>query len=175
MDELKLVFPTEEYKKQVEQYLEEHFLNQEYELHGDGGLDTIKDFDKWLEKIRKDVSERTVEKGKVSSTLYLAVRKKDNKIIGMVQIRHRLTEKLLKNCGHIGDGIRPSERGKGYGTQIIRLALNECRKLGIKNVLIVCYQDNLASAKTILKNGGKLENEIPAEEGKIDQRYWILL
>ena len=69
--DLKLVFPTEEYKKQVQEYLQEHFDNHEYELNGDGGLDTIKDFDKWLEKIKNDVKSAknrlTVRKGKSSS------------------------------------------------------------------------------------------------------------
>lgn len=173
--DLKLVFPTEEYKKQVQEYLQEHFDNHEYELNGDGGLDTIKDFDKWLEKIKNDVSEKTVEKRRVPATLFLAVRKSDNKVVGMLQIRHYLNESLFKNGGHIGDGVRPSERRKGYATQMIKLALEECKKLGIQRVLVVCYKDNIGSRKSIEKNGGILENEIPAENNKIDQRYWISL
>lgn len=173
--ELKLVFPTEEYKEQVEEYLKEHWANGEIELNGDGGLDKIKDFDNWLVKIRKDLKEETIEKGRVPSTLFLAVRKKDNKVVGMLQIRHYLIESLLKNGGHIGDGVRPSERKKGYATEMIRLALEECKKLGIKRVLMVCFKDNIGSKKSILNNGGILENEIPAENGKIDQRYWINL
>ena len=77
--------------------------------------------------------------------------------------------------GHIGDGIRPSERGKGYGTELVRLALIECKKLGIHRVLMTCDKDNIASAKTILRNGGVLENEVVNEEGEIEQRYWIEL
>ncbi len=173
--DLKLVFPTEEYKKQVQEYLQEHFDNHEYELNGDGGLDTIKNFDKWLEKIKNDVSEKTVEKGRVPATLFLAVRKSDNKVVGMLQIRHYLNESLLKNGGHIGDGVRPSQRRKGYATQMIRLALEECKKLGIQRVLMVCYKDNIGSRKSILRNGGILENELPAENNRIDQRYWISL
>ena len=88
-------------------------------------------------------------------------------------IRHRLNDRLLKEGGHIGDGIRPSERGKGYGTEMIRLALLECRKLGIDRVLMVCDRDNVASAKTIIKNGGVLENEFVNAEGVVEQRYWI--
>lgn len=86
-----------------------------------------------------------------------------------------LIEQLLLNGGHIGDGVRPSERRKGYATEMIRLALEECKKLGIDRVLMVCYKDNIASAKSIINNGGILENEIEAEDGKIDQRYWISL
>jgi len=174
-DELKLVFPNEEYKEQVMEYLQEFFDNGEFELNGDGGLDRIKNFDEWLQKIRNDLSDDTVDKERVPATLFLAVRKSDNKIVGNLQIRHKLNERLLKDCGHIGDSIRPSERRKGYATEMIRLALEECRKLGINRVLMACYKDNIGSMKTIVKNGGILENEFVAENEKIEQRYWISL
>lgn len=80
--------------------------------------------------------------------------------VGAVNIRHYLNERLLADGGHVGDGIRPSERGKGYGTRMIALALEECRRLGIDEVLMCCRKANIASARTIIKNGGVLENEI---------------
>lgn len=95
-----------------------------------------------------------------------------NIFVGAVNIRHYLNEKLLHDGGHIGDGIRPSERGKGYGTQMIALALRECDRLGIRRVLMCCDRDNAASARTIQKNGGVLENEIDVD-GVPVQRYWI--
>lgn len=170
-----LVFPTEEYREQINEYLQEHIDNNEFELSGDGGLDKIQDFDKWLEKIKKDLSDETIENGRVPQTLFLGVRKSDNKVIGTIQIRHRLNKSLLKNGGHIGDGIRPSERKKGYATELIRLALEECKKIGIDRVLMVCSKDNIGSRKSIIKNGGVLENELPDKDGKINQRYWISL
>ena len=90
-------------------------------------------------------------------------------------IRHYLNDYLLNYGGHIGDGIRPSERGKGYATEMIRLSLSECKKLGLDKVLMVCNKSNIASAKTIIKNGGILENEFTTEDGKTYQRYWIYL
>ena len=75
-------------------------------------------------------------------------------MVGAVNIRHRLNEQLLLNGGHIGDGIRPSQRHKGFGTQMIALALMECRKIGLSKVLMVCDKENTASARTIQKNGG---------------------
>lgn len=95
-----------------------------------------------------------------------------NIFVGAVNIRLYLNDKLLINGGHIGDGIRPSERGKGYGTQMISLALEECDKLGIKEVLMCCNKENIASARTIIKNGGILENEVK-DDGEVVQRYWI--
>ncbi len=173
--ELKLVFPTEEYKNQIEEYLEEHFKNGEFDLAGDGGLDRIKNVDKWLDKIKKDVSEETIEEGKTPSTLFLGVRKSDNKVIGMLQIRHKLNQKLLERYGHIGDGVRPTERKKGYATEMIRLALEECKKLKIDRVLMTCDKENIGSRKSIIANGGVLENEIEIENVEITQRYWISL
>jgi len=80
----------------------------------------------------------------------------------------------LLDGGHIGDGVRPSERRKGYATAMIALALDECRKLGIEKVLMVCNKENTGSAKSIQNNGGVLENEINVE-GETVQRYWIQL
>ena len=95
-----------------------------------------------------------------------------NIFVGAVNIRHRLNEQLLVSSGHIGDGIRPSERGKGLGTEMIALALDECARLGIGRVLMCCDKDNIASARTIIKNGGVLENEV-VDDGVVVERYWI--
>lgn len=102
------------------------------------------------------------------------VDKDRNILVGAVNIRHYLNDELLKTGGHIGDGIRPGERRKGYATAMIALALEECRKLGIKRVLMTCDKNNIGSAKSIINNGGVLENEIE-EDGHVEQRYWIQL
>ena len=95
-------------------------------------------------------------------------------MVGAVNIRHYLNESLLLNGGHIGDGVRPSERRKGIATKMIALALDECKKLGIERVLMVCDKENVGSAKSIQKNGGILENEIEVD-GVVEHRYWIEL
>lgn len=129
------------------------------------------DFGYYLEHL--EVGENN-PKGLVSDTT-LFCWDEDRKIfVGAVNIRHHLNDKLTQTGGHIGDGIRPSERRKGYATAMIGLALEECRKLGITRVLMTCDRDNIGSAKSILRNGGVLENEIE-EEGTIIQRYWIQL
>ena len=90
------------------------------------------------------------------------------------QFSHYLNASLLKNGGHIGDGVRPSMRRRGIATKMIELALAECKRLGIPKVLMVCDKDNIGSRKSIVNNGGILENEIVCD-GKIEQRYWINL
>ena len=112
--------------------------------------------------------------GLVPDTTLFCIDRDRNVFVGAVNIRHYLSAHLLKSGGHIGDGIRPSERRKGYATAMIALALEECRKLGIDRVLMCCGKDNIASAKSIQRNGGVLENEIE-DDGKIVQRYWIEL
>ena len=173
-DELELVIPTKEYKKEVEEYLQEFLDNGEKEIAGDGGLDRIKDFDKWLGKVQNDLSNETIDKDRIPATVYLTIRKSDKKIVGNLQIRHFLNKKLLNYGGHIGDSVRPSERRKGYATEQIRLALEKCRDLGIDNVLMDCDKTNIGSAKSIKNNGGVLENEIYVGD-EIVQRYWISL
>lgn len=174
-DELELIFPSKEYKEQVEQFKEEFINNNENDIPGGGGLEREETFEDWMKKINDDLSEeKSKERGRVPSVLYLAFRKQDKKLIGIIQIRYELNEYLFKCGGHIGDSIRPSERNKGYSTKMISLALKEAKRIGIGNVLMTCDKNNIASARTIIKNGGKLENEV-IEDNKIVQRYWITL
>ena len=168
---LYLKFPTLEDKEKVLDYKQE-FLVLDGTIDGSGGLDRFDSYEDWLQKINNDINEKTCGEGRVPSALYLVYRKEDDKLIGFVQIRHKLNEFLLKKGGHIGDSVRPTERCKGYATEQISLALKECKKLGLEKVLITCSRSNIASAKTILKNNGILENEIKIDGG-ITQRYWI--
>ena len=174
VDDLELVNPSNEYKKQIEEYLQEFINNGERELAGDAGLDRIKDVDEWLKKVKADKEIQKSEKDKVAASEYLTIRKSDKKIVGNIQIRQYLNEKLLQFGGHIGDSVRPSERKKGYGTEQIRLALIKCKDYNIRNVLMTCSKENIASAKTIQKNDGVLENEFILNDS-VEQRYWISL
>ena len=110
--------------------------------------------------------------GLVEDSTFFALDVERNKMVGAVNIRHELNDYLLNYGGHIGDGVRPSERRKGYATKIIGLALKECQKLNIDKVLLVCDKDNIGSAKSIKNNGAILENEI-VKDSKTIQRYWI--
>ena len=95
VEEIKLVFPTKEHKQEMEEYLQEHYENGQYVLNGAGGADRLNNFEEWLKKIQNDLSEERVEQGRVPATLYLAIRQTDHKLVGTIQIRHRLNEKLL--------------------------------------------------------------------------------
>ncbi len=117
-----------------------------------------------------------VQEGYVPCSTFWAYEDQRDILVGAVNIRHTLNDKLLYAWGNIGYEVRPDERKKGYATQMLHLALDECRQLKIDKVLLGCNKENIASARTIQKNGGVLENEIfDQESGKVIQRYWITL
>lgn len=174
-DELELIFPSKEYKEQIEDFKEEFINNNENDIPGGGGLEREETFEDWLQKINDDLSEeKSKARGRVPSVLYLAFRKQDQRLIGIIQIRCKLNDYLLNFGGHIEYSIRPSERNKGNSTKMIALALKKAKKLGIGKLLMTCNKNNVASARTIIKNGGILENEVN-ENNKVVQRYWISL
>ncbi|MGF2621922.1 GNAT family N-acetyltransferase [Bacillus cereus] len=98
-----------------------------------------------------------------------------NRIIGAVNIRHSLTEHLFNAGGHIGYGIRPSERRKGYATKLLALSLEKAKELNITKALVVCDEVNTASEKTILHNGGLRDDDFIEEDGNVVRRFWIEL
>ena len=99
---------------------------------------------------------------------------KRNRLLGAVNIRHYLNDSLLYSGGHIGDGIRPSERRKGYAVLMLKTVLPKCRELGIGKVLITCVSGNEGSKRTILKNGGVYESAVYEPDDGVDlERYWI--
>lgn len=167
---LKLIKGTIEYKSQIIDML------KEWKAYGEKIIPCAirrldyTDFEYYCNNLEiKDDSE-----GLVPDSTFFCLDEERNIIVGAVNIRHYLNEGLLLNGGHIGDGVRPSERRKGIATKMISLALDECKRLGIKNVLMVCDKDNIGSAKSIINNGGILENEVDVD-GIVEQRYWIKL
>lgn len=108
------------------------------------------------------------------STYWLAA--EGEVLLGTIRIRHRLNEQLSHEGGHIGYDIRPSYRGRGYGTRQLGLALPKAQALGLTKLLVTCDTDNFASACIVEKNGGKLENQVTSRtSGKLVSRYWITL
>src|SRR5699024_69328 len=99
----------------------------------------------------------------------------EKRIIGAVNIRHQLTEVLFNSGGHIGYGIRPTERRKGYATKLLSLSLEKAQELGIKKVLVVCDKTNLGSLKVIRNNNGIVASDFVEDDGNIVQRFWIEL
>ncbi len=169
MSALKLVFPTLEMEAQALEYRQEYFDCEETTIHGSGGLLRTESYRDWITKINDALTSET-ETYVPSTTLFAVV---GSRIVGTIQIRHKLNDFLLQFGGHIGYGVRPGERRKGYASEMLKQALRMCGELGIQRALITCDKENVASARTILKNGGVLENEVTEEDGTLLQRYWI--
>ena len=167
---MKLVKLSYEYKQQLFDMMEEWLLvEQDFSPYMIRRND-YHDFDYYLAnlEIKKE------QDGRVPDSTFFCLDTDRNIFVGAINIQHYLNEELLYTGGHIGDGIRPGERRKGYATAMIGLGLEECRKLGITKVLMTCDKDNIGSAKSIMNNGGVLENEV-MEDGVLEQRYWITL
>jgi len=146
------------------------------EINGSGGLYRYNNYDQWLIKVANDLDLLNIPKDKVPANTYFFIRESDDKIIGMINIRHKLNNFLINEGGHIGYSIRPTERNKGYATILLKCGLEKCRELNLQKVLITCNKSNKASAKVIQNNGGILENEIYSDTYKQEiQRYWITL
>ncbi len=173
MEKIILVKPDLSYADEIIKYKEES-LKESPLINGSAGLDRFSSIEDWLEELNKRSCEDTVPKGLVPSSTYLGVREKDNYIVGMIDIRHYLNEYLTQVGGNIGYGVRKTERNKGYAKQMLKLALEKCKELKIKKVLITCDEDNIASEKVILSANAKLE-DIRNVDGENKKRFWIEL
>ena len=95
-------------------------------------------------------------------------------IFAVSRLRHRLNERSIREGGHIGYDVPPSQRRKGYATELLRLTLEKAADIGLRRVLVTCDFDNEWSKKVILGNGGVFEDQMESEySGKMVNRYWI--
>ena len=171
MEKIILVKPNLSYADEITKYKEES-LKESPLINGSAGLNRFSSIEDWLEELKKRSSEATVPEGLVPSSTYLGVREKDNYIVGMIDIRHYLNKYLTQVGGNIGYSVRKSERNKGYAKRMLKLALEKCKDLKIKKVLIMCDEDNIASEKVILSANAKFE-DIRSLDGKNIKRFWI--
>lgn len=129
----------------------------------------------FLERLARAARGQGLPEGFVAHSTYWLVAGTET-VIGVSNLRHDLTSRLRHEGGHIGYGIRPSARGRGFGIEILRRTLQKAGELGLQRVLIVCDADNERSIRTIVRNGGILEaDDVRARDGAIMHRYWITL
>lgn len=172
MKKIKLVAPQMKYKDMILDYKKEHFDYGEDVIHGASLLDKKDTYEEWLLFVQNNQNEDTLPKDWMVSSTYLAINHTEDSVIGMIDIRHELNDALRNYGGHIGYSIRPTQRKKGYATQMLQLALEVCKKLNIKNVMLACDKHNEGSRRTILKCGGILEKEFKHDNEEV-QVYWI--
>lgn len=174
-ENFKLVRPTSEYASQIAEYRQE-FLDVGDSMDGTGPLRRFEKPEEYIKTCAEYEDPEKVPSHLVPATQFLFVRKNDNKLVGMLQVRHYFNDYLEKYAGHIGYSVRPSERRKGYAKQMLKTALPFCREIGLDKVLITCVDGNVGSEKTILANGGVYESTShEPNEHKDLKRFWIEL
>jgi len=176
MERLRLVRPDMSYHEDAVNYIREH-LECGSNINGSGGLNryvTLNEehYEEWLNYVYDSIYN--VNDERVPDLTYFLVRESDNRIIGMCNIRLRLNNRLARCGGHIGYGIKPSERGNGYNHYNLYMALEICRWHGLDSVVLDCNVSNPASERTMIALGGRLINEfIDPSDNELCHRYEI--
>jgi len=174
MNRLILVKPDIEYIDEIRSYRQE-FIDNGSLFAGDSALGSFyDDIEAWILQCKLMENKETKPKAEwVEADQFMLVREGERRVLGMINLRHYLNDSLAEIGGHIGYSIRPSERRKGYAKIMLSLCLDECRKLGIEQVLITCDAQNEASYRTIEACGGKFDRLTVRESNAVTARYWV--
>ncbi len=177
MNVMRLIRPTAEYSEDIWAFRREFLENSiDEDMGGCGKLRECSSADEWLAQVEALTNPETCPEGMITADTYIAVRSCDNKIVGITDIRHNLNTPVLREWGgHIGYCVRPDERQKGYAKEMLRLNLDNGRRLGLKRIMVSCNVNNIASERTILANGGVFERETEDGSGHRIKLYWIEL
>lgn len=176
---MKLKEPTKKDKEKIMEMYKEYMTSDV--IAGIDIFEGIRDFEKieelsfdeWINYLEKNKYEKNLPESYSPHTLYLAIND-DNEVVGAIGIRWKKVPILMTFGGLIGYSIRPSQRGRGYASEMLKLALEKFNNTNIDNVLITCKDFNIASKKVIEKNGGIFENSFNNKDDGFNYlRYWI--
>ncbi|WP_414756000.1 GNAT family N-acetyltransferase [Anabaena sp. CCY 9910] len=173
---LELIKPTCDLYSEFIDMVKEYQKHGESRLFDQNNLTLIQeDFSAYIQYLENNSKGIDLKPGFVPATTFWLVAQ-SKIILGESQLRHWLIPTLERRGGHIGYMIRPLQRSKGYGTQILTKTLEKARNMGLSRVLLTCNKDNISSARVIQKNQGQLTSEEFLENSDIViSRYWINL
>lgn len=175
MQDLYLIKLSTDYLDQIKEYRNECLLNNS-SMDGCGPLRRYEDPIAYINEMKKYEKKETLPEGMVVSTQFLCIRKNDNKLVGMIDVRHYFNDYLEKYAGNIGYSVRPSERQKGVASFMLNAVKPFCKSIGLTKILVSCLDNNTASRKTILKNGGIYESSVyDSRKKETLEHYWITL
>lgn len=173
IDGLILVKPNMECIEEIRTYRQE-CLDHDGGSHGDTGLADLEDIEAWITRARLCEHKDTLPNPDwVTADQYMLMRPGEGRILGMINLRHYLNAFLAEYGGHIGFGVRPTERRKGYAGAMLMMCLEKCRQMGLDRVLLTCDASNEASRRTIKACGGVFERVVKKDGAEDTELYWI--
>lgn len=141
-------------------------------LHVDDEVQSAEGFERWIGRLRAENDPSVpAPQGRVPADYWWVV--DGDTYLGAITLRHELNDFLLEQGGHIGYSIRPSARRRGLATWALGQVLQRARAVGLQRVLITCDDTNEASARTIERQGGRLEDVRVVDDGRAVRRYWV--
>ncbi len=170
MGKIKLVVPSIKDKDKALQFKKEFLDNNEMVINGSELLDKMESYEEWLQSITNNADINTVNPEWVLTDTFFAVDINDE-IVGIIDLRHELNA-FLQDFGNSGYSVRPSERRKGYATEMLSLIIEVAKKAGLDSLQLSVERTNEASVKTIVKNGGVYKRSFEFE-GEIADVYII--
>ena len=164
---IRFIRPTEEHKEEALAFKQEFLDNGEHTINGSELLDQMDSYEDWLKSVTDNISEETVNPDWVVTDTFFALDEKDS-IVGIIDFRHELNSFLI-DFGNTGYSVRPSERRKGYATEMLHQLLDVARNSGLNSLQLSVEKSNEPSVKTIVKNGGVYERsfEFQGEEADV--------
>lgn len=163
---IRLVRPAIEHKKQALAYRQAHFDHGETVINGSELLDQTESYEEWLKSVKDNENPKTVNPNWVVTDTFFAVNEEGN-IVGIIDLRHTLND-FLKDFGNCGYSVHPLYRKRGYATEMLRQLLKIAGQAGMEELHLSVERDNIASVKTIAKNGGVYERSFEFEGEQAD-------
>lgn len=172
LSKLSLIDPSIDFEESHRTFLDE-FQKRAERVHPGIVAQPYDSFSEYIALLRASSKGKGIPSNYVAHSTFWLV-DSNNEIVAISNLRHELNDFLLAYGGHIGYGVRPSARRRGYATEILRQTLLKAKALGIDRIRVTCSKANSASAKTILRNAGKLDDEVfMPEHDEVMCRYWI--